>query len=99
MISEQVELTAADGREQLLEDAVRQAIPLFRDSPGCRSLVLERSVDAPGHYRMTVLWEHLEDHTETFRSSAAFGQWRELVTPHLAHAPTAEHFAEAFAGF
>ncbi len=91
-VSEQVELIAADGAGSALEEAVAQAVPLFLGSKGCRSLRLQESVETPGHYRMTIVWETLDDHLVGFRTSDAFGRWRELVTPHLAEPPRVEHF-------
>lgn len=98
-VSEQVELLAAEGAGPALEEAVLEAAPLFRASQGCRSFTLEGSIDTPGHYRLTVLWDTLDDHLVGFRGSPAFARWRELVTPHLAQAPRAEHFLERFTAF
>lgn len=99
LVSEQVELVASEGAGAALEAAVREAAPLFQASSGCRAFSLEASLDAPGHYRLTILWETLADHLDGFRNSAAFGRWRELVTPHLAEPPRAEHFAERLTRF
>ena len=99
LVAEQVELVAAEGSEDALEAAVAEAAPLFRASKGCRSFTLTRSLDQPQHYRLTIGWETLADHVDGFRNSPAFGQWRALVTPHLAQAPTAEHFQERFTSF
>lgn len=99
LVSEQVELVAADGREEQLADAVREAAALFQASKGCRGFALEESIDQPGHLRLTILWETLDDHLVGFRQSDAFTRWRELVMPHLAEPPKAEHFTERFTAF
>lgn len=98
-VLEVVTLVAAPGKEADLEAAVARAMPLFQASEGSRALSLERSVDNPGTYRMTIQWETVEHHTEGFRTSPAFGQWRELIMDTLAQPPTAEHFAQVYTGF
>lgn len=99
LVSEQVELVAAEGAGPALEAAVREAAPLFQCSNGCRSFSLDASIDSPGHYRLTILWETLDDHLVGFRNAPQFARWRELVTPHLAEAPRAEHFTERLTAF
>lgn len=99
LVSEQVELVAAEGASEALEAAVAEAAPLFQKQQGCRAFSLEGSLDNPGHYRLTILWETLADHLDGFRNAPEFGQWRALVTPHLAEPPKAEHFAERVTKF
>lgn len=98
-VTEQVDLFAAPGHEQQLEDAVRAAVPLFQNSTGATSMVLRRQHEDAAHYTLLIGWEHLDDHLVGFRESPAFGQWRELVGPHLAQAPQATHHREVFTGF
>lgn len=98
-VQEQVELQAADGASEALEAAVEQGRPLFESAHGCRGFKLSKSLDVPGHYRLTVLWETLDDHVVGFRESEAFPAWRALVTPHLVDGPKAEHFQVRYTGF
>ena len=37
-------------------------------------------------------WQTLEDHTEGFRSSAAYGEWKRLLHHFYDPFPTVEHF-------
>ncbi|WP_210527339.1 antibiotic biosynthesis monooxygenase family protein [Rubellimicrobium arenae] len=95
MILETAELTIAPGQEGAFEAAVRQAVPLFLGSRGCKGVRLHRVVETPGLYRLLVDWDTLEDHTVHFRGSEAFAQWRALVSPHFAAAPAVTHSEEA----
>ncbi|EYD76536.1 Antibiotic biosynthesis monooxygenase [Rubellimicrobium mesophilum DSM 19309] len=94
MILETAELTIAPGHEAAFEAAVREAVPLFLASPGCRGVRLHRVVEVPGLYRLLVDWASLEDHTVGFRGSEAFTQWRALVSPHFAAPPVVTHSEE-----
>jgi heme-degrading monooxygenase HmoA len=95
MILETADLTVTLGREAEFETAVREAVPLFLGSQGCRGVRLHRVVETPGLYRLLVDWETLEDHTVHFRGSDAFAQWRALVSPHFAAPPSVTHSEEA----
>ena len=94
MILETAELTITLGHEAAFEAAVREAVPLFLGSQGCRGVRLHRVVETPGLYRLLVDWETLEDHTVHFRGSDAFSHWRALVSPHFAAPPAVTHSEE-----
>jgi heme-degrading monooxygenase HmoA len=49
-------------------------------------------VERPDVFLFTIRWETLEDHTEGFRGSDLFTEWRTLIGPHFAEAPHVEHF-------
>lgn len=98
-VTEVVRLHVVPGAEAEFEQAVKQAAGLFQRAAGARTFELERSIEDPSEYRLEILWERLSDHTEGFRGSEAFQQWRELVTPHLVEPPSASHFAHVFAAF
>jgi heme-degrading monooxygenase HmoA len=97
MILETAELSVAPGHEAAFEAAVREAVPLFLASQGCRGVRLHRVVETPGLYRLLVDWETLEDHTVGFRGSEAFARWRALVSPHFAAPPSVTHSEEVLA--
>ncbi|MFM7065840.1 MAG: antibiotic biosynthesis monooxygenase family protein [Gammaproteobacteria bacterium] len=71
--------------------AVATAAPLFRGSPGCRSLRIEQVIEIPGVYLLLVEWETLDDHLVGFRNSPAFQQWRALAGPFFTAPPVVEH--------
>ena len=49
-------------------------------------------IERPSVYLFTIRWHTLEHHTEGFRGSDLFTQWRALIGPHFDGAPTVEHF-------
>jgi heme-degrading monooxygenase HmoA len=42
---------------------------------------------------LLVVWRRLEDHTEGFRRSPEYEQWRQLLHHYYEPFPTVEHFA------
>ena len=99
MITEIVEIEVKPGEEAAFEEGVAQAIPLFQTFKGCRGMELQRTIEKPSKYRLFVKWDTLDDHIVHFRGSENFQEWRRLVGPYFASAPTVEHGSVAVAGF
>jgi heme-degrading monooxygenase HmoA len=99
MILEIALLDIKPGSEAQFEAGAREAAPLFRNAKGCRSMKVQRSIEKPQLYILFVEWETLEDHTETFRSSEAFQNWRALVGPTFASPPDVQHTSMAVDNF
>jgi heme-degrading monooxygenase HmoA len=99
MIHEIATLTITPGSEEEFEAAAAKAVPLFQKAPGALSFRLDRTIETPNEYTLTVGWETLEDHIVGFRESIAFQQWRELVGPHFASPPQVKHLQHAYLGF
>jgi quinol monooxygenase YgiN len=79
-------------------DGVRASVPLFQAAKGFRSLALRRSVEEPLLFRLMIEWATLEDHTEAFRNSDAFQQWRSNVGHCFAEPPSVDHSIVEVAG-
>ncbi len=93
MILEHAVLEVGQDQAAEFEAAFDQALPLISASPGFRSLRLVRGVESPGRYVLLVEWETLADHTEGFRGSDAYQEWRRLLHHFYDPFPTVEHFA------
>lgn len=91
IVKELAEIEVRPGHEEAFEIAVAKAAPLFQRANGSRTMTLERSEEYPQRYRLLVGWDSVEDHMVTFRQSADFLAWRELVGKHLAGPPKVEH--------
>src|SRR5471030_29641 len=94
MILEHAVLPVRAGQATEFESAFVQAKPIIAAAAGFRSLTLSRCVERPGAYLLLVEWETLEDHTEGFRGSTAYEEWRALL--HHFYDPPAivEHYEE-----
>jgi heme-degrading monooxygenase HmoA len=99
MILEIAQIDVKPGMEAEFEAGVAKAAPLFRRAKGCTSMELQRSIEKPGRYRLFVRWETLENHTEDFRGSADFQEWRGLVGHCFERPPEVEHTQQVFHGF
>jgi heme-degrading monooxygenase HmoA len=93
MITEHALLPVRPGQEQDFEAAFGQARHIIAAMPGFISLSLSRSIESPGTYLLLVEWETLEDHTEGFRGSAEYQQWRALLHRFYEPFPVVEHYS------
>ena len=87
-------LSIRSGEEADFEAAFREARPVVSATPGFRRLTLRRSMESPHLYLMLIEWETLEAHTEGFRGSPQFEQWRALLHHFYEPFPTVEHFVD-----
>ncbi|AQS71524.1 antibiotic biosynthesis monooxygenase [Streptomyces pactum] len=97
MITEIARIEIHPGHENMFEEAVAEALPLFLAADGCDGVDLHRSVEPPTRYRLMVRWETLEHHTVAFRGSQDFARWRALAGPHFAAPPQVEHVRSVLA--
>ena len=92
MIHEIATIRVKSGTEAAFEAAVSLAAPLFRRSPGCRTMRLTRSIEQPQSYHLVVGWDTVEDHMEGFRNSPEMIEWRALISDYLAAPPEVQHY-------
>ena len=94
MILEHALLGVRPGRAEAFERAFAEAKGIISGMPGFRRLRLSRCLERPDTYLLLVEWNSLEDHTEGFRQSPQYQQWRELLHHFYDPFPTVEHFTE-----
>jgi quercetin dioxygenase-like cupin family protein/quinol monooxygenase YgiN len=99
IVKEFAEIEVKTGHEEAFERAVAVAAPLFQRAKGSRTLTLERSDEFPQRYRLVVGWESVDDHMVSFRQSADFLAWRELIGEHIAQPPKVEHLRNVLTAF
>ena len=92
MILEHACLDVASGEEQQFEEAFATAQGIIASMAGFRSLRLDRCLENPSRYLLLVEWDRLEDHTEGFRSSAEYQEWRRLLHHFYDPFPVVEHY-------
>jgi heme-degrading monooxygenase HmoA len=97
MVLERALITVTPGREEEFEQAFGTAKAQVTGSRGFRGATLSRGIESPSTYLLLVEWDTLEDHTEGFRGSPAFGQWRGLIGHLFDGAPDVEHFVQVAA--
>jgi heme-degrading monooxygenase HmoA len=91
MVLEHALLPVAHERRADFEAAFARAMPLISATPGFRGLRLSHSLERPGSYLLLVEWDRLEDHTERFRGSSRYEEWRRLLHPFYDPFPDVGH--------
>ena len=99
MILEIAQIDVKGGMEAEFEAGVSKAAPLFKRAKGCTGMTLQRSTEKPSRYRLFVNWDTVENHTQDFRGSPDFQEWRKLVGHCFASPPDVEHVKEVVRGF
>ncbi|HWF16415.1 MAG TPA: antibiotic biosynthesis monooxygenase [Acidimicrobiales bacterium] len=92
MITEHAVLEVLPGRELEFTASMERAKSLIAASPGFVALRVERCVERPSRFLLLVEWERLEDHTEGFRGSPAYDEWRAALHHFYDPFPVVEHF-------
>jgi heme-degrading monooxygenase HmoA len=92
MILEHACLDVTPGEERRFEEAFAQAQGIIASMTGFRSLRLERCLETLSRYLLLVEWDRLEDHTEGFRGSTQYQEWRKLLHHFYDPFPTVEHY-------
>lgn len=87
-------LPVLPGQEREFEAAFAEAKAIIASMPGFQTLTLSRCLERPSTYLLLVEWDALADHTEGFRGSAEYQQWRELLHHFYDPFPVVEHFAQ-----
>lgn len=93
MILEHALLNVLPTRTEEFEAAFGRASSIISTMPGFVSLRLSRGIECPDVYLLLVEWETLEDHTEGFRGSDEYKQWKALLHHFYDPFPVVEHFA------
>lgn len=87
-------LHVVPGREQAFEEAFVTARSIISTVPGFRALSLARCLERPATYLLLVRWDSLEAHTEGFRGSPGYQEWKALLHHFYEPFPVVEHFRE-----
>lgn len=97
MILESAVLDVKPHRTQEFEAAFAEAQRIISASPGYISHELRRCIEKRNRYLLLVRWQTLQDHTEGFRKSAPYQEWKGLLHHFYDPFPVVEHY-EPLAG-
>jgi heme-degrading monooxygenase HmoA len=93
MILELADLRIQPGKGAEFDAAIQRGVnQVISKAKGFRGYKLNKGIESPERYVLTILWETLENHTVDFRQSPAFQEWRAIVGPFFAAPPIVEHF-------
>jgi heme-degrading monooxygenase HmoA len=92
VIIEHAVLPVKPGAEDAFVEAFEAAKGIIASMRGFRRLTLSRCIERPSTFLLLAEWETLEDHTEGFRGSDEYLEWRRLLHDFYDPFPTVEHF-------
>lgn len=92
MILEVAILQVIAGREAEFESSFKLASNLIASMPGYISHQLQRCLEEQSQYILLVNWATLEDHTQGFRGSPEYQEWRKLLHHFYVPLPTVNHY-------
>lgn len=96
MILEVARLDVIPGEEARFQDDFRRAQSIISSMKGYVSHQLQRCIETPSRYILLVRWETLEDHTEGFRGSSEYLEWKNLLHHYYDPYPEVEHYEAVF---
>lgn len=92
MILEMAVLNIKPGSASAFEEAMREARTLIEASDGFQRMELRSCVEAENRYLLLVWWDTLESHTEGFRQSERYQEWRAALHGFYDPFPSVEHY-------
>lgn len=93
MILELADIRIHPGQQAAFDEAIERAVrTVISKAEGFLGYQVHKGIESPERYLLQISWNTLDNHTVDFRGSAAFAEWRAIVGPFFATAPTVEHF-------
>lgn len=92
MILEVAILDVIPGQENNFQTDFRKASQIISSMKGYISHELKRCLEKRSRYILLVNWETLEDHTEGFRNSREYQNWKQLLHHYYDPFPEVEHY-------
>jgi len=92
MILESAVLDVKPDQTRQFEAAFSKARRIISASPGHLSHELQRCIEKPNRYLLLVRWRTVQDHTEGFRKSAPYQEWKRLLHHFYDPFPVVEHY-------
>lgn len=93
MITEIANLTVRPGQESAFEDVFATAQRYLSAREGYLWHELLRSLEHPGQYTLLVGWESVEAHTDGFRQSEEYANWKALLHHFYDPFPEVGHYS------
>lgn len=93
MILELVDIRIQAGKQKDFDAAIVRGVEeVISKAKGFCGYQINKGIESAERYVLMIFWETLENHTQDFRGSPGFHEWRAIVGPYFANAPAVEHF-------
>ena len=93
MILEVAVLDVKPGQETAFERDFAKAAVFISSASGYVSHELQRCVEKKSRYILLARWETMESHTEGFRKSPEYSEWKKLLHHYSDPFPTVEPYS------
>lgn len=94
MITEVAILNIRQNQSDAFLRSFKAAEKIITASEGYISYELLRCVEKKNRFLLTVKWQTLEDHTEGFRKSEMYQEWKKLLHHYYEPFPEVEHYTQ-----
>jgi heme-degrading monooxygenase HmoA len=92
VILELADIRIHPGKQAEFDAAIKKGVDsVISKAKGFRGYKINKSIETPERYVLMIFWDTIENHTVDFRGSPAFQDWRAIVGPFFAAAPSVEH--------
>lgn len=92
MVLELATIDIKKGINADFEANLAQAQSVISQSEGYIGHEFQKCMERDNRYILLIKWETLEAHTEGFRGSELFKEWRALIGPYFENPPLVEHY-------
>jgi heme-degrading monooxygenase HmoA len=92
MILELATIDIKQGTNAEFEQNLQKAQHVISKAKGYLKHEFHKCIERDNRYILLITWTTLEAHTEGFRGSELFTQWRALIGPFFEAPPLVEHF-------
>src|SRR5262245_35426825 len=92
MVTEIAIFQAAPGKEDAFAQGILQGIEVVKRDPACRFVAAHRCIEDPARFMLVVEWTSLEAHTEGFRKSPLFAEYRSHINGLFLDSPIVHHY-------
>ena len=96
MILEVATLDVRPGQQAAFERDFALASVYISSIDGYISHELQRCVEQPNRYLLLACWKTLEAHTEGFRQSPQYLEWKRMLHHYYDPFPTVEHYTSVY---
>lgn len=92
MITEIAILNINNKQNELFEAAFNKAKSIISSMKGYMEHELQKCLEEDNKYLLIVRWKSLEDHTEGFRKSDAYQEWKKILHHFYNPFPVVQHY-------
>nr|WP_153767236.1 antibiotic biosynthesis monooxygenase [Endozoicomonas sp. OPT23] len=85
-------LDVKNGQKANFERSFYKASRIISSMEGYVSHELQKCIEKSDRYMLLINWQTLENHTEDFRQSAEYQQWKDLLHHFYEPFPKVEHY-------